>query len=160
MSWGSGNRQPTEYRSVGPIHKWHAEGEHERAAARHHGFWRRRRGVRRRRYHDRRPRIAAPSAAAIHGLGCWYIYHSTLFSLLEAVCTYSIGRHIWKLDYLCEMLLGITCQRRGLCCMCKLLYIYTTPHTQQPSKVHIFWEGQKILRNVPRTFDYSTFSQK
>ena len=28
------------------------------------------------------------------------------------------------------------------------------------SKVHIFWEGHKILRNLPLTFDYSTYSQK
>ena len=26
-------------------------------------------------------------------------------------------------------------------------------------KVHIFWEGRKILRNPPLTFDYSTYSQ-
>ena len=25
-------------------------------------------------------------------------------------------------------------------------------------KVHIFWEGHKILRNLPLTFDYSTYS--
>ena len=29
-----------------------------------------------------------------------------------------------------------------------------------PIKVHIFWEGHKILRNLPLTFDYSTYSQK
>ena len=28
------------------------------------------------------------------------------------------------------------------------------------SKVHIFWEGHKILRNLHLTFDYSTYSQK
>ena len=27
-------------------------------------------------------------------------------------------------------------------------------------KVHIFWEGHKILRNLPLTFDCSTYSQK
>ena len=27
-------------------------------------------------------------------------------------------------------------------------------------KVHIFWEGHKILRNLPLTIDYSTYSQK
>ena len=27
-------------------------------------------------------------------------------------------------------------------------------------KVHIFWEVHKILRNLPLTFDYSTYSQK
>ena len=27
-------------------------------------------------------------------------------------------------------------------------------------KVHIFWEGHKILRNLPLTFNYSTYSQK
>ena len=27
-------------------------------------------------------------------------------------------------------------------------------------KVHIFWEGHKIFRNLPLTFDYSTYSQK
>ena len=27
-------------------------------------------------------------------------------------------------------------------------------------KVHIFWEGHKILRNLSLTFDYSTYSQK
>ena len=27
-------------------------------------------------------------------------------------------------------------------------------------KVHIFWEGHKILRNLLLTFDYSTYSQK
>ena len=27
-------------------------------------------------------------------------------------------------------------------------------------KVHIFWEGHKILRNLPLTFDYSIYSQK
>ena len=27
-------------------------------------------------------------------------------------------------------------------------------------KVHIFWEGHKILRNLHLTFDYSTYSQK
>ena len=26
-------------------------------------------------------------------------------------------------------------------------------------KVHIFWEGHKILRNLPLTFDYTTYSQ-
>ena len=26
-------------------------------------------------------------------------------------------------------------------------------------KVHIFWEGHKFLRNLPLTFDYSTYSQ-
>ena len=30
----------------------------------------------------------------------------------------------------------------------------------QVSKVHIFWEGHKILRNLPFNFDYSTYSQK
>ena len=29
-----------------------------------------------------------------------------------------------------------------------------------PIKVHIFWEGHKILQNLPLTFDYSTYSQK
>ena len=29
-----------------------------------------------------------------------------------------------------------------------------------PIKVHIFWEGHKILRNLHLTFDYSTYSQK
>ena len=28
------------------------------------------------------------------------------------------------------------------------------------SKVHIFWEGHKILRNLPLTFDHSTYSQE
>ena len=28
------------------------------------------------------------------------------------------------------------------------------------SKVHIFWAGHKILRNLHLTFDYSTYSQK
>ena len=28
------------------------------------------------------------------------------------------------------------------------------------NKVHIFWEGHKILQNLPLTFDYSTYSQK
>ena len=28
------------------------------------------------------------------------------------------------------------------------------------SKVHIFWEDHNILRNLPLTFDYSTYSQK
>ena len=27
-------------------------------------------------------------------------------------------------------------------------------------KVHTFWEGHKILRNLPLTYDYSTYSQK
>ena len=27
-------------------------------------------------------------------------------------------------------------------------------------KVHIFWEGHNILRNLHLTFDYSTYSQK
>ena len=27
-------------------------------------------------------------------------------------------------------------------------------------KVHIFWEGHKSLRNLPLTFDYSTYSQR
>ena len=27
-------------------------------------------------------------------------------------------------------------------------------------KVHIFWEGHKTLRNLPLTFDYSTYHQK
>ena len=27
-------------------------------------------------------------------------------------------------------------------------------------KVHIFWEGYKILPNLHLTFDYSTYSQK
>ena len=27
-------------------------------------------------------------------------------------------------------------------------------------KVHIFWEGHKILRNLPLTFEYSTNSHK
>ena len=27
-------------------------------------------------------------------------------------------------------------------------------------KVHIFWEGHKILQNLHLTFDYSTYSQK
>ena len=30
----------------------------------------------------------------------------------------------------------------------------------KPYKVHISWEGHKILRNLPLTFDYSTYSQK
>ena len=29
-----------------------------------------------------------------------------------------------------------------------------------PGKVHIFWEGHTILRNLHLTFDYSTQSQK
>ena len=28
------------------------------------------------------------------------------------------------------------------------------------NKVHIFWEGHKISRNLPLTFDYSTYSQR
>ena len=32
--------------------------------------------------------------------------------------------------------------------------------TTSAFKVHIFWEGQKILRNLSLTFDYSTYSQK
>ena len=27
-------------------------------------------------------------------------------------------------------------------------------------KVHIFWEGHKILQNLPLTFDYNTYIQK
>ena len=27
-------------------------------------------------------------------------------------------------------------------------------------KVHIYWEGHKILRHLPLTFDYSTYCQK
>ena len=27
-------------------------------------------------------------------------------------------------------------------------------------KVHVSWEGHKILWNLPLTFDYSTYSQK
>ena len=27
-------------------------------------------------------------------------------------------------------------------------------------KVHVFWEGHKILRNLHLTFDHSTYSQK
>ena len=27
-------------------------------------------------------------------------------------------------------------------------------------KVHIFWEGHKILQNLHLTFDYGTYSQK
>ena len=27
-------------------------------------------------------------------------------------------------------------------------------------KVHIFWEGHKVLRNLPLTFDHSTYNQK
>ena len=30
----------------------------------------------------------------------------------------------------------------------------------EEDKVHIFWEGHKISRNLPLTFDYSTYSQK
>ena len=29
-----------------------------------------------------------------------------------------------------------------------------------PDKVHIFWEGHKILQNLHLTFGYSTYSQK
>ena len=29
-----------------------------------------------------------------------------------------------------------------------------------PGKVHIFWEGHEILRNLYLSFDYSTYSQK
>ena len=32
--------------------------------------------------------------------------------------------------------------------------------TFYPVKVHIFWEGHKILRNLHLTFDCSTYSQK
>ena len=32
--------------------------------------------------------------------------------------------------------------------------------TNQFHKVHIFWEGHKILRNLHLTFDNSTYSQK
>ena len=28
------------------------------------------------------------------------------------------------------------------------------------NKVHIFWDGHKILRNLHLNFDYSTYSQK
>ena len=31
---------------------------------------------------------------------------------------------------------------------------------QRAHKVHIFWEGHKILRNLHLTFDYSTYSPK
>ena len=31
---------------------------------------------------------------------------------------------------------------------------------EQICKVHIFWEGHKILRNLHLTFDYATHSQK
>ena len=34
------------------------------------------------------------------------------------------------------------------------------PKTFPDFKVHIFWEGHKILQNLPLTFDYSTYSQK
>ena len=33
-------------------------------------------------------------------------------------------------------------------------------HTKHISKVHIFWEGHKILRNLHLTFNYSIYSQK
>ena len=29
-----------------------------------------------------------------------------------------------------------------------------------PDKVHIFWEGHKILRNLPLTFDWHYIGQK
>ena len=32
--------------------------------------------------------------------------------------------------------------------------------TKDPVKVHIFWEGHKILRNLNLTFDYGTYNQK
>ena len=33
-------------------------------------------------------------------------------------------------------------------------------HADSDYKVHIFWEGYKILRNLPLTFECSTHSQK
>ena len=33
-------------------------------------------------------------------------------------------------------------------------------HFLKDGKVHIFWEGHKILPNLHLTFDYSTYSQK
>ena len=38
--------------------------------------------------------------------------------------------------------------------------IYKEQLGQKCVKVHIFWEEHNILRNLPLTFDYSTYSQK
>ena len=39
-------------------------------------------------------------------------------------------------------------------------YVYWSSHMWSINKVHIFCEGHKILRNLPLTFDSSTYSQK
>ena len=39
-------------------------------------------------------------------------------------------------------------------------YVRSMTNTGEYLKVHIFWEGHKILRNLHLTFDYSTDSQK
>ena len=44
-------------------------------------------------------------------------------------------------------------------CLCSYTHIQKPIFTQK-SKVHIFWEGHKILRNLHLTFNYSTYSQK
>ena len=42
----------------------------------------------------------------------------------------------------------------------QLSYFKRSLADQRLIKVHIFWEGHKILRNLHLTFDYSTYSQK
>ena len=47
-----------------------------------------------------------------------------------------------------------------LICIIVILELFQARSELVNVKVHIFWEGHKILRNIPVTFDYSTYSQK
>ena len=70
---------------------------------------------------------------------CWPLK----FRWISRICRYHIMN--WKL----EIDLNWPSRSRPL----KFKY-YTWSLDKQ---VHIFWEGHKILRNLPLTFDYSTF---
>ena len=58
-------------------------------------------------------------------------------------------------------------KRRGFLSLLQVVFIVLL-HTTSPiylpaqftGKVHIFWEGHKILRNLHLTFVYSTYKQK
>ena len=44
--------------------------------------------------------------------------------------------------------------------LAQLFFWSSTHRSITLCKVHTIWEGHKILRNLPLTFDYSTYSQK
>ena len=95
-------------------------------------------------------------ASLVRALVTYLIIHIFLQSWTELNWNAEVDKIVYR--YLLQFSAIYQCSiMKTIGCLC-------LNHTQivltHPGKVHIFWEGHKILRNLSLTFVYSTYRQK